>query len=208
MGTPAGADAEGGSPVPPEEEKKGLFANPVARIVGIIVAVFVVLGLIGLVFFLVTSFIFVNEAQDMLDETLEQPITESGESVEATEAAAVEPEPIDYETIFTFRDIFDPLLKAPCSGDESSTVDGTADGTAEGKFTADSSDGTLFIQAIVIQDGVSTAVALYEETEYRLVEGDDIPGTPWEALTVNESSVVMLYGDQQVVLSVGQGTTR
>lgn len=206
MDTPVEQGTEGGAPASPEGEKKGLFSSPAAKIIGIVVAVFVVLGILGLVFFIVTSFIFVNEAQDMLDEALQQPVTESGESAETTDAVPVEPDPMDYNTIFTFRDIFDPLIKAPPATDESVPSDGSS--TTEGKLTADVSEGTLYVEAIVIENGVSTAVALYEGTEYRLVDGDGIPGTPWEALIVNDSSVVMLYGDQQVVLSVGQGTSR
>lgn len=208
MGSPVDQGADVGAAASPESGKKGLFASPAAKIIGIVVAVLVVLGLLGLVFFIVTSFIFVNEAQDMLDDAVQQPMTETGESAEATESVPVEPAPIDYETIFTFRDIFDPLIKEPPSVDESATTTTDGSTSTEGKLTAAVSDGTLYVEAIVIENGVSTAVALYEGDEYRLASGDAIPGTPWQALTVSESSVVMLYGDQQVVLSVGQGTSR
>ena len=205
-GQPVDPALDGQAPLSPEEEKKGLFSNPVVKIIGIVVGVLVVLGICGVVAMLLFSFFFVDEAQDALDEMAVESTTATGTaSAESTSAVAVEPDPIDYNRIFTFRDIFNPLLEAPLVCETSETVEGTT--TTEGKLTAEVSEGTLYLEAIVIENGEPTAVLLWNGEEYRLTEGEGIPGTPWLVLTIDDSSVTMLYGDQQVVLSVGQGTS-
>jgi hypothetical protein len=208
-GQPFDAVDESGAPLPPEEEKKGLFSSPIAKILGIVAAILVVLVICGVIAMLVFTFFIAEEAQDVMDDAASQAATETapaGGSSEATGVVPVEPEPVSYSRIFTFRDIFDPYYSAPIICDTTGTVEGTS--TTEGKLTADVSSGTLYLEAIVIENGEPTAVLLWEGTEYRLTEGQGIPGTPWLVLTINETSVVMLYGDQQVVLSIGQGTSR
>jgi hypothetical protein len=207
--SPAGqpVDPVGEGTSSPPEQKTGLFANPVVRIIGIVAAVLLVLGICAVVAMLLFTFFLAGEAEDMLDEAQVQSTTPTGTaSAEATGAAPSEPDPISYSRLFTFRDIFNPFYEAPIVCETTGTVEGTS--TTEGKLTADVSEDTLFLEAVVIEDGQSTAVVLFNGEEYRLVEGDSVPGTPWQVLTVGETSVVMLYGDQQVTLSIGQGTSR
>ena len=43
---------------------------------------------------------------------------------------------------------------------------------------------------------------------YTLAEGESIPNTPWQVLEINSSTVVMLYGDARITLSVGVGISK
>ena len=189
-----------------DEGKKGLFSSPLAKILGIVAAIIVVLGILGVIAVIAFTFFFASDVQDELQNQLDSAAATETASAEGTESVPVEPEPVAYSEIFTFRDIFDPLVIAPITCETSGSAETSS--ATEGKLTADVSSGTLYLEAIAIEDGASTAVVLYDGTEYRLTEGTGVPGTPWMVLSVNESSVVMLYGDQQVILSVGQGTSR
>jgi type IV pilus biogenesis protein PilP len=216
MGEPMPAAPEGGDP---SEEKRGFFSNPVVRIIGIIAAVVILLGLVGIVFFIVTGVMFVDDVMDEMAEQMESvTATQTAGAESSSDASGTAPDPVDLDSFFTFRDIFEPLVIEPVES-ASSGATGTAAGTTtntdttaasstEGKLTADVSSGTLYLEAIVIENGVPTAVLLWNGDEYRLTEGDSIPSTPWQVVQINDSSVVMLYGDQQVILSVGQGTAR
>ena len=204
---PVGSDSE--TLLPDEVEKKrGFFSSPTGKIVGIIAAALIVLGILGVLAVSVYSFMFVNDAQKAIQAGMESAVSTGAATAsgEATEAVPVEPDAVALNTIFTFRDIFDPLVKQP---PESTETSGSTENTStEGKLSADVSEGTLYLQSIVTEDGVPKAVLLWNGDEYRLAEGESIPGTPWEVRTINDSSVVMLYGDQQVTLSVGQGTSK
>ena len=49
---------------------------------------------------------------------------------------------------------------------------------------------------------------VWDKTEYTLSEGESIPSSPWKVLEIRTDDVVMLFGDQQVVLSIGQGINK
>ena len=198
--TDAGSDA---GAIPPEgdEGKKGFFSTTTGRIVGIVVALLIVGGIVAAIAVFLFVFIFDSAVDDALDDMVVIETTATA-SVEESMVAAMEPDEIPYPDIYTFRDIFDPLVPPPAEV-ESGTVD-----ASEGKYTSDVADGTLLLEGIVIENGVPTAILVYNGTEYRLVEGQGIPGTPWLVLTIDENSVVMQYGDSQVTLTVGQAVTR
>jgi hypothetical protein len=201
---PAAAEADAAA-LPPEEgeAKKGFFSTTTGRIVGIVLALLVVGGIVAAIAVFLMLFVFNSAVDEVTDDLSVTPTTTATASVEGTMAEALEPDKIPYPDIYTFRDIFDPLVRPPVE-EETGTVD-----PAEGKYTSESvSEGTLLLEGIVVENGVPTAILVYNGTTYRLIEGDVIPGTPWEVLTINETSVTMLYGDTQVTLTVGQAVTR
>lgn len=102
--------------------------------------------------------------------------------------------------VFTFRDIFEPLLKPlPKPPAPSDTDTDTA---------TPSSPGTLYLNDIVTEDGVLKAVLELDGDTYTLAAGGTIPDTPWKVLKVTSTQVTMLYGDTQVTLTIGQGITK
>lgn len=132
-----------------------------------------------------------------------------GPTVQAPVAAqsaseAEEPAPVPLKRVFTFRDIFEPLIEpAP----EASSGSGTVNGSTTTTSTATANDGTLTLQNVVAVDGEPAAVLLLDGQTYTLKAGESISGTPWSVLSISGQTVVMLYGDVQVTLSVGQGVT-
>lgn len=181
--------------------KKGFFATPTGRIVTIVVAVLVFLGIASAVALFAFGFFVKNQAEDMLTDVVKQASSQVTTGVAGSETAtggpAIEPAAIAPQDIFTFRDIFDPLIKPPVeeSATETSTI-------------TDPEGDTLYLEDITSEDGAAVAVMLYNGTEYRLKVGGTIPDTPWQVLSIGDTSVVMLYGDSQVTLSIGQGTSK
>jgi len=112
------------------------------------------------------------------------------------------PPEVALDEVFTFRDIFVPLVKAETSSETASETSSTSDGTPE------TSEGTILLQDITVENGEPTAVLVWDGKTYSAQEGDQIDDSPWKVLEIGSDSVVMLYGDTQVVLSVGQQVTK
>ena len=100
---------------------------------------------------------------------------------------------------FTFRNVFAPSIKPPVPAAEETTS--TATGSTD-------SPDTLYLTDIVSTDSGRNAVFVWNGTTYTLPEGGTIPGTPWKVVSIGTDSVVMLYGDSQVTLTLGQGISK
>jgi len=193
--TPQNA-APTGDPMPELDKKPSFFKTSAGRIVLIVGAVLGFLTVAGIAVAVVMTFFLGNVVEDAL--TNGTITTTSTAATETAEAEAVEPDEVPLSDIFTFRDIFDPLVKPAPPSEETS-------GSTESSATADGEPGTLYLQNIIVEDGVSKAVLEYNGTLYSLPQGGVIPGTPWQVLSIGSSSVVVLYGDSQISLSIGQG---
>lgn len=182
--------------------KQGFMSTTLGKVVVIGGAAVVLLTILGVVaFFLVTS-LFLGAAQDVVTDMadgIESQITSGTISADpAQETAATEPGDVPLSSIFTFRDVFDPLIKAP--DEETSTV-----GALDPDFVPE--PDTLYLLDIVVENDVSLAVLLYNDALVSVPEGGVVASTPWMVLTINSGSVTMLYGDSQVTLVVGQGVS-
>jgi hypothetical protein len=198
FGSPGGAAqqaASAGAPAP--SKPKG--GNKVLIVVAALFGLAVIGGIVAafVLFFVVGD--AVDDIEVRIPSEQEQPAT-----VEETGAVAgVQPAPeVANDDVFTFRDIFKPLLVAP------TTTTTTTSTTIPADSLTPTTTGTLYLQSIVTQDGVAHAVLRLDGTDYTLAAGESIPDTPWRVLRVDATSVVMLYGDTQVVLSIGQGITK
>jgi hypothetical protein len=188
-------------------EKKGFLATSTGKIVAVVVGLGVLLIIAGIAVAIV-FYVFGSQAVDELEGQLEQTTTPSQESVAAPVAASAPAVPaaeIPNSEVFTFRDIFTPLLK-PLP--EETEADGTSTSTLATDTVTPTSRNTLYLDGVVTQNGVLSAQLRYNGVSYTLAAGGSIPNSPWEVLRVNSTSVVMLYGDVQVTLSVGQGITK
>jgi hypothetical protein len=114
--------------------------------------------------------------------------------------APVEPQPVPLTDVFTFRDIFEPLVKAP-------TTTSSSGGTSGGGTTQTSAN-TILLQDITSENGEPMAVIVWNGTTYTVGEGDQVGTSPWQVLDIGTDSVIMLYGDVQVPLSIGQAITK
>ncbi len=199
---PAGDDAYG--------KKPGFLSTTAGKIVAIVVGLGV-LGIIAGIAVAIVLFVFGSQAVDNLEDQLgEATITESTESDSdgvAAQAEAPATEVANSE-VFTFRDIFVPLLK-PLPDETTTTTTGTTTtSTSETDTVTPTANNTLYLDGVVTQNGVMMAVLRYNGASYTLGPGGAIPNSPWQVLRVSSSSVTMLYGDVQVTLSVGQGITK
>lgn len=123
-----------------------------------------------------------------------------------TAAAADAPAQVPLTEVFTFRDIFEPLIK-PVSTSTNTDSNPTTSSAGNDNGSGASANSIL-LQDVTVEDGVPTAVVVWEGETYHVQEGDQIDGSPWQVLDIQDSSVVMLYGDTQVVLSVGQQVSK
>lgn len=206
--TPQDPTPSAETPIPDEGQKQGFLSTTGGKAVAIIGAVVAFLVIAGIVAFVVFTFFIagaVNDAADQLaNETNSSSTTSGSGSAETSSAIApTEPGEVSLNSIFTFRDIFDPLIK-PVTEETSSTADGTTGDGTTGDGTSLAAN-TLYLQDVVVENGVSKAVLLYNNATYTLGAGESIPDTPWQVLSVYSGSVTMLYGDSQVTLVVGQG---
>ena len=190
----------GEPPVSPSPEPKA--ASPIVTflssstgklVVGgiILFAVLVAVGALAFFFLLSPS-----------DETVIPPAPAGG-SAPATETAVPTspPEQMLDET-FTFRNVFAPTVTMPSTPDEPSADSPSSSTTSE---TPNVPADTLVLTSISTENGEPLATFIWNSAQYVVGEGDQVGDSPWEVVTINSDSVVMLYGDSQVTLTVGQG---
>lgn len=197
-----------GAPVGDPGQKPGFFKTTAGKITAIVLAVLAFLVIAGVVTFAVITFVFVDAVQDGFDQAVNQGQGAQGSSAEATVAPIVEPSEVPLSAIFTFRDIFNPLIKPEPEEESTSTVtpgSGTSTPGTPGSTVGE--PDTLYLQDIVVENGVSKAVLLLNGATFTLAEGEAISGTPWLVLDISTGAVTMLYGDSQVTLVVGQGVS-
>lgn len=150
-------------------------------------------------------FVFTDKPADIEVRTPQTPASsESSGTVSPTTPAGTKVAAVGNDQVFTFRDVFEPLLK-PVKQTTTSTTTNTSTTTTTPVDTDDYSANTLYLIDIVTEGGVQKAVMVWDKEEMKLAEGQSISGTPWKVLDIRESSVIMLFGDQQVVLTMGQG---
>lgn len=144
------------------------------------------------------------------------PSTPSGDaSVTKPPTAVVSvtvPDDVELEDVFTYRDVFVPTIVLT-SSTTTSTSTSTSNSTSSSSTNTSNSNSnvpadTLVLEDIATEDGNPVAVLSWNGQTYTLEEGESIPDTPWQVLEINSSTVVMLYGDQRITLSVGVGVSK
>lgn len=188
--------------------KQGFFATQTGRIVAIVVGLGV-LGIIAGIAVAIALFVFAGQAADEIEVQIqEQTATppQTGET-EIAPTAASPAAPVPNSEVFTFRDIFEPLLKPipePSSDTTTTTTPGTTPGATPDNQTP-MAPGVLYLVDMITEDGVLKGVFVLDGERYTLAPGDSIPDTPWQLLRISPTEVTMLYGDQQITLTIGQG---
>lgn len=192
-------------------QKPSFLATSTGRIVvigGALVAVVIIAVVVGL--FVMNSGFFGQGG----DAVVQQPVPVGGvTSKSATETGApiVDPARKPLESTFTFRNVFAPTVKRPTEATltvgsgSGSTTSGSSSTTSD---TVDVPADTLFLESIQTTNGEKTATLIWNNQKYTVGEGDTIADTPWQVLEINDESVVMLYGDTEVTLTVGQGLSK
>jgi hypothetical protein len=189
---------------------RGFLATTTGKVVvigGAVLALLLVVGAVSLFFMLFMGNQVANEVAQVAKQASKSatstgvPAAVTTSTKEATTSAVptTPPAPVTLDNVFTFRDPFVPVLK-PLPPPATSTAAATSTAT-----TTTAEANTLTLQDTVVQNGVRKAVLIWEGTTYTLGAGEQIAGTPWAVLSVGDTTVTMLFGDEQVVLSVGEG---
>lgn len=186
---------------PAPEPKKGLagfFASTAGKLVIGGVALILIGGAIAAILFF---FVFGQDTSSSDNGVVVPPVTTSTAG-QSQETSPTERPAEPWADTFAFRNIFQPTVKVSMSVDTSST------GSNGSSSTVDVPADTLFLVSVSTQDGEDVAELVWNGTTYVLAEGDTIPDTPWKVLSISGDTVVMLFGDSRVTLTVGQGIAK
>lgn len=192
----AGPEPEG----TPKTGLAGFMSTTVGKLVVGGVAVLLVLIAIGAILFL-----YVFNAPMPESGLIIPGSTNATASAEAT--VVVRPAPTLQDT-FAFRNIFEPTVK-PRVASTTTNTDGSTDGTSTGGIDpATVPPNTLVLTSISTVDGEPVATFIWNGQTYTVGEGEQLEGTPWKVVSIEGSTVVLLYGDATVSLTLGQGLTK
>lgn len=194
------------TPGAPGDKKPGFMSTPGGKMVAIILGLCVigiVIG-IGIAFALAT---FGEKAVEDLAANLQesQAATQSATATGTPEADKTPAQEVANKDVFTFRDVFEPILKKEVK--ESATTTSSVTPNVPDSQTP-TVNNTLYLDGVITENGILKAKLRYNGQSYTLAAGGTIPNSPWEVLRVSSTSVIMLYGDVQVTISVGQGITK
>lgn len=107
----------------------------------------------------------------------------------------------------TSRDVFTP--RNPFTPIAAPTITTKSSSTSTSTTTSTTSDSDVVLKDVVTVSGVRKAVIAYGGHTYTLGAGELIPTTTdWKVLAVNVNSAVIQFGDVNVTLTPGQGTTK
>lgn len=207
----------------PSQEKKGLGAFASSKRGKMVlggVGVFALLAIAGaLVFTFALQPAEPTTEEAMVPPAGSMPANQGAVVPVSSEATATPPETKPLSSTFAFRDVFVPTTN-PATMPESSSgtsdtsgttadTDGTSgDGDGDGSSDSDVPDDTLLLKSITTVDGEPVATFVWNGQTYEAGEGDTLGDTPWKVVSISGDTVVMMYGDSQVSLTVGQGVSK
>jgi type IV pilus biogenesis protein PilP len=185
-----------------ETPKKSFFATTTGRVVIAVLALVLIVALFGGAFFMIVVPALQQVQQSAVTQTTSTTATST--STPTTTVAAVEPVQQPLSVTFTFRNVFEPTvdMSAVSSNESTSSSSNTASSTPNVPAN------TLLLMSISSENGEPVAVFWWNGAEYTVGEGDTVDSSSWKVLEINSDSVLMLYGDTQITLSVGEGITK
>jgi hypothetical protein len=162
------------------------FGSTTGRIVIIVVALAMLAVILGIVGTIVVGWLLGSSGE-------QGPVVTAQPSTTSTATPAPAVPTVSDRDVFTPRNPFQPIF-LPAVPTSTSTTE-----------TASSDPNTLSLLRIVDENGVRHGVFSIGSTEYTVSAGETLGETPWKAVSIGVSSAVMMYGDTQIVLTVGQG---
>ena len=207
------------------EKMKEFIKTPLGKLalVGVVLLILLFLAafLVG-IFFLFSSLRTTSkEASKVpveIKKTSETATASAKKSTSETDTAKDEkPEELTSFEVYEYKDPFEPLITeestgTPGSGDTTPTTPTTTPGD-EGDEGEESSTGSgeettgpqvLEVQDIYTENGTKYSSVKYGSSVHKVKEGDRVNESPYEVLTIGTDSVVFLYGDQRVQVSIGE----
>lgn len=199
-------DYQGGPDAAPLEQMetqpvKQSFLNTTAgKLVVGGVALVLVLGAVGAAVF----FFFLSGAVDQAVRlTAATPTSNATTGTVETTLTPENPAERSLASTFTFRNVFGPTVKRTYEATIGADV--VSDDSSSTGTSVDVPANTLYLQSIISENGEPKAVFIWNGQTYTVGEGEQVSDSPWKVLQISSDSVLMLYGDSQVTLSVGQG---
>lgn len=199
------------TPEPPV--KQGFLSTTNGKIiVGAIafVLVLVILGVIAFVFLVPMLF---NQGANQGVTIVKKSTGTVSKPATATASAApiTNPPEKPVSNTFTFRNVFAPTVKPVYPTTASSTTSSTS-GTSSSSSSSSSSipteKNTLFLMSISTVNGEKQAVFAWNGVLYTVTDGEQVDSSPWKVISIGSDSVLMLFGDTQITLTLGQGVNK
>jgi hypothetical protein len=140
--------------------------------------------------------------------------TSSAGAPESSSAETISIAPIGNADVYTARDPFQPRIPLPAAPTTSSSnTTGSSDTTGSGGGSSTTTgtatdNNTLTLLSVSTVDGVRKGKFQIGSTIYVAGAGEQLGSTPWQVVSVGSNSAVVLYGDEQVTLVVGQEITK
>jgi hypothetical protein len=168
---------------------KAFFSTTAGRVLLIVLAVGTLLTICAVVAVIALGALGLSVFQEAVEQVPgSAAVNPTAGAVSATATAAPAVAEMDNVDVFTPRDPFTPILIP-------------AEQAAAGSDDAN----TLTLIEIVTDNSIRKAVLTLGSTTYVQAAGERLGTTPWQVVSVGTGSVVMLYGDTQMTLTVGQG---
>jgi type IV pilus biogenesis protein PilP len=196
-----------GAPAAPKPGIRGFLNSKAGKIIVGVAAVVVVVGVLGIIG---ASFLGSDTPPDAATSA---GSTSGGAAVTkpVTPVSEVKvPDDVEFDDVFTYRDVFVPTVVLVSTTSTSTSTSNSSTTNTNTSTTSQTStpENTLVLEDIATENGEPVAVLSWNGETYTLAEGESIPNTPWEVLEINSSTVVMLYGDARITLSVGVGISK
>jgi type IV pilus biogenesis protein PilP len=206
--TPFDPSAAAGPPDVAKPGLRGFMSSKSGKLIIGVAAVVVVAGVLAVI-----GLGFMGSGGS--DDLATQPMSGSGGASVTKPAVAIVatsvPDAVQLDDVFTYRDVFVPtvvLVSSTTTGTSTTSTSNSSSGSSATNSNENVPEDTLVLEDITTEDGEPVAVLTWNGSTYTLQEGESIPNTPWKVLEINSSTVVMLYGDQRITLSVGVGVTK
>jgi hypothetical protein len=187
------------APAPESKGNAGFLATTTGKVVVGAIALLVLLVIAGAI----VAMIAFGGAEAWLKSGRVVVTTTSTTAVVSTAATTTvpvtEPSTKPLTDSFTFRNVFAPSIKPPVP---------PAAETSASAGSSTSSPDTLYLIDIVATDAGREGVFVWNGVTYTEGAGSVIDSSPWKVLEVGTDSVLLLFGDTQVTLTLGQGISK
>ncbi len=192
----SGSPTPTGQPAPPGSRAgsggvKAFFSTTTGRIVLIVAALASLAAILAIIAVIVLG-VFLGSSVQQVEEGVVPGGTSPSAPASAQSTAAAVPD-VQNRRVFTPRNPFEPVF-LPATHKATATTS-----------NASTDPNTLTLTDIVEENGVRKGVFSLGGTTYTVGAGERLGSTPWQVVSLSATSATMMYGDSQVVLTVGQG---
>ncbi|MEW6188681.1 MAG: hypothetical protein AB1466_01005 [Actinomycetota bacterium] len=170
---------------------KGFLETPKGKkILIIIIAALIVFVVASALLFLVILSEALREPRRVVQPPRSTPKREEKEEKMIATAPPSSVDRVESFEVYESKDPFKPLITKVTTP----TVTGTTETTPK----------VLALEDIYTEDGTKYASIKYGSTIYKVKEGDRINDSPYQVLSIGADSVTLLYGDDKIVLKLGE----